>query len=107
MHGAGAAPLHCRLMLGHWVERDTSGDVVDLAMSQAGKDGALYILRGDGQRRMMIEIILCGCDGNWMASYGQVDLTPARSGRPARIEASCALPADGGRVACPPVRMGN
>jgi len=40
-----------------------------------------------------------------MASYGQVDFAPARSARPARIEASCALPDDGGRVACPPVRL--
>jgi hypothetical protein len=108
---AGAAPLHCRLMFGHWVERDLGliapGGSIDLDISQAGKDGALYILRADGQRRMMIETILCGRDGDWMASYGQVDLAPARSGRPARIEASCALPADGRRVACPPVRLEN
>jgi len=77
----------------------------DLAISQAGKDGALYILRADGQRRMMIETILCGRDGDWMASYGQVDFAPARNAKPARIEASCALPDDSGRVARPPVRL--
>jgi hypothetical protein len=98
-------------MFGHWVEQDLGliapGGSVGLAISQAGKDGALYILRADGQRRMMIETILCGRDGDWMASYGQVDFAPARSGRPAAIEASCALPEAGGRVACPPVRLGK
>ena len=107
----GAVPLHCRLMFGHWVEQDLGpiapGAAVDLAISQAGKDGALYILRADGQRRMMIETIICGRDGDWMASYGQVDFAPARGSRPARIATSCALPATGGRVACPPPRLEN
>jgi hypothetical protein len=107
----GAVPLHCRLMFGHWVEQDLGslapGSAIDLAISQAGKDGALYILRADGQRRMMIETIICGRDGDWMASYGQVDFAPARSARPARIAASCAMPATGGRVACPPPRLEN
>jgi hypothetical protein len=107
----GAAPLHCRLMFGHWVEEDLGlivpGGSIGLDISQAAKDGALYILRADGQRRMMIETILCGRDGDWMASYGQVDFAPARSARPVRIEAGCALPATGGRVACLPLRLEN
>jgi hypothetical protein len=107
----GAAALHCRLMFGHWVEQDlgliASGGSVGLAISQAAGDGALYILRADGQRRMMIETILCGRDGDWMATYGQVDFAPARSAKPARIEASCALPERGGRVACLPLRLEN
>jgi hypothetical protein len=106
----GGQPLHCRLIFGHWVERDLGliapGASVDIDVSQA-KDGALYIMRDDGQRRMMIETIFCGDDGQWMASYGQVDLAPARSRRPGQIEASCAAPAAGGRVDCPPVRLGN
>jgi hypothetical protein len=108
---AGSQPLHCRLIFGHWVERDLGviapGASVDIDVLQAGKDGALYIIRDDGQRRMMIETILCGCDGQWMASYGQVDFAPARSQRPSRIEASCAVPAAGGRVDCPPIRLGD
>jgi len=108
---AGAVPLHCRLMFGHWVEQDLGllapGGSVDLAISQAAHDGALYILRADGQRRMMIETIICGRDGDWMTSYGQVDFAPARSARPGRIEASCALPETGGRVACLPLRLEN
>ncbi len=101
---AGALPLHCRLMFGHWVERDLGaiapGASTNLEISQSGKDGALYIMRDDGQRRMMIETILCGRDGTGMTSYGQVDFAPARSQRPKRIDATCALPPDGGRVIC-------
>jgi hypothetical protein len=100
----GAAPLHCRLIFGHWVDRDLDiiapGGVVDFEILQAKWDGALYILRADGQRRMMIETIQCGREGGWIASFGQVDLAPARKGRPGRIETSCAEPANHGRVSC-------
>ncbi len=106
---SGGAPLHCRLMFGHWVDRDLGqigpGGMVEIEISQASRDGALYIMRSDGERRMMIETILCGRDGDWMGSVGQVDLAPARSARPAHIAASCALPAPGGRVLCPPVQL--
>jgi hypothetical protein len=106
---SGTQPLHCRLMFGHWVERDLGliapGGSLDLAISQAAKDGALFVMRDDGQRRMMIETILCGRDGDWPASVGQVDLAPARGRRPTRLEASCALPQGGGRVICPPVGL--
>lgn len=107
---AGGQPLHCRLIFGHWVERDLGliapGASVDIDVSQA-KDGALYIMRDDGQRHMMIENIFCGRDGRWMESYGQVDFAPARSRRPVRIDASCAAPAAGGRVDCRPVLLGD
>lgn len=106
---SGPAPLHCRLMFGHWVDRDLGriapGGVVDIEISQASRDGALYIMRSDGERRMMIETILCGRDGDWMGSVGEVDLAPARSLRPAHIAASCGLPAVGERVVCPPVQL--
>lgn len=106
---AGDTAIHCRVIFGHWVERDLglvpAGGSVDLEMLQAEKDGALFIMRDDGQRRMMIETILCGLDGDWMASFGEVDFAPARSARPTRIEARCAVPAPGGRVDCPPIRL--
>jgi hypothetical protein len=105
----GAEPLHCRLMFGHWVDRDlgrlAAGQRVDIAMLQQDADGALFILRDDGQRRMMIETIHCGREGDWMNSYGQVDLAPARSARPAHIDANCAAPAGPGRVACTPIEL--
>jgi hypothetical protein len=48
----------------------------------------------------MIETIQCAQSGDWMVSFGQVDFAPVRSRRAQAIEASCAAPAEGGRVAC-------
>jgi len=101
---AGPEPLRCRLMFGHWVDRDLGalapGASTGVAMTQAAGDGALYVMRADGERKMMIETIQCAQSGDWMASFGQVDFAPIRSRRVQAIEASCAVPADGGRVAC-------
>ncbi len=101
---AGSEPLRCRLMFGHWVDRDLGalapGASTRVAMTQAASDGALYVLRADGARKMMIETIQCAQSGDWMTSFGQVDFAPIRSRRAQAIEASCAAPADGGRVAC-------
>ena len=111
LSNTGTLPLHCRLMFGHWVERDLGavapGASTSLHIAQSAEDGALYIMRDDGERRMMIETILCGQDGAWMTSYGQVDFAPARSKRPIRIDAACALPPDGGRAVCAPVGLGE
>jgi hypothetical protein len=100
----GAATLRCHLMFGHWVDRDLGelapGAVTDLTMTQAAGDGALYVMRADGQRQMMIETIQCALSGRWMESFGQVDFTPIRSLRARTIEASCAAPTGEGRVAC-------
>ena len=104
LKNAGTDPLRCRLMFGHWVDRDLGelapGAATKIAMTQAAGDGALYILRSDGARRMMIETIQCAPSGNWMQTFGQVDFAPIRSRRVRSIEASCAAPAGGGRVAC-------
>ncbi|MEZ5829566.1 MAG: hypothetical protein R3D05_00120 [Dongiaceae bacterium] len=101
---AGAQPIRCRLMFGHWVDRDLGelapGASTSLSMMQAAADGALYVMRADGQRRMMIETIQCAGPGDWMQSFGQVDFAPVRSRRAQAIEAICAAPAGGGRVAC-------
>jgi hypothetical protein len=101
---AGAEPLRCRLMFGHWVDRDLGvlapGAWTTLAMTQAASDGALYVLRADGERKMMIETIQCAPSGDWMETFGQVDFAPIRSRRAQAIEASCAAPAGGGRTIC-------
>lgn len=101
---AGAQPLRCRLMFGHWVDRDLGtlapGAATGLPMTQAARDGALYVLRADGARKMMIETIQCAQSGDWMRSFGQVDFAPIRSVRAETVEASCAAPAGGGRTAC-------
>ena len=101
---AGQEPLRCRLMFGHWVDRDLGalapGASTALSMTQAASDGALYVLRADGERKMMIETIQCAQSGDWMRNFGQVDFAPIRSRRAQAIEASCAAPAAGGRTVC-------
>jgi hypothetical protein len=101
---AGQQPLRCRLMFGHWVDRDLGeiapGAETELAMTQAARDGALYVMRADGERKMMIETIQCAQSGDWMRTFGQVDFAPIRSRRAQAIEASCAAPAGGGRTIC-------
>jgi hypothetical protein len=104
LRNAGTESLRCRLMYGHWVDRDLGelapGAVTDLAMTQAAADGALYVMRSDGQRKMMIETIQCAQSGDWMQNFGQVDFAPIRTRRTVAIEASCAAPVGGGRTAC-------
>jgi hypothetical protein len=101
---AGTEPLRCRLMFGHWVDRDLGalvpGAATELAMTQAASDGALYVMRADGERKMMVETIQCAPSGDWMQTFGQVDFAPIRSRRAQAIEASCAAPAGGGRTIC-------
>ena len=105
----GTEPLNCRLMFGHWVDRDLGrlapGEIVDIAMMQQENDGALFIPRDDGQRRMMIETINCSREANWMGTFGQVDLAPARSNRPAKIEAACSAPVGSGRTLCAEIAL--
>jgi hypothetical protein len=104
----GTEPLQCRTMFGHWVDRDlglaasgygASGGIV-FSVRQQRKDGALYVMRDDGQRRMMVENIFCARPNDWQATVGQIDLATVRTERPATVEVSCALPDSGGRVIC-------
>ncbi|HKP24770.1 MAG TPA: hypothetical protein VJV39_12960 [Dongiaceae bacterium] len=101
---AGSESLRCRLMFGHWVDRDLGavapGGATELTMFQSASDGALYIMRSDGERKMMIETIQCAPSGDWMETFGQVDFAPIRSRRAQAIEASCAASAAGGRTVC-------
>ena len=69
-------------------------------MQQQPEDGALYIMRDDRQRRMMVENIFCARPDDWQASVGQIDLAAVRGERAKEVWVSCALPAGGGRVAC-------
>jgi hypothetical protein len=85
----GTIEMSSEIMSGIWIK-----------VQQQPKDGALYVMRDDGQRRMMIENIFCARKGDWQASVGQVDLAPARAARPSQITYVCAAPYSGGRVAC-------
>jgi hypothetical protein len=99
----GARPMQCRIQFGHWTARDLGvlapGASIRFEIQQQPKDGALYIERDDGQRKMMIENIFCHAPEDQQATVGQVDLTPARAARMAEIDAACALP-DTGHAQC-------
>lgn len=101
---AGAEPLRCQLIFGHWVERNLGeiapGTSVTLDFMRAREDGGLYVMRYDGARKMMVENVICGRLGHWRESLGQVDLDALRRRPIAQAAASCAAPAGPGRVAC-------
>jgi hypothetical protein len=100
---AGAAPLQCQVKFGHWVDRDLgplTTNQVSMTVRQQPKDGALYVMREDGQRLMMVENIFCAQKDNWQATVGQMDLAVVRRARPKEVSVSCALPEAGGRVSC-------
>lgn len=105
---AGAEPLQCRVMFGHWVDRDLgiatigggTSTGISVKVQQQPKDGALYIMRGDGARRMMVENIFCARPDDWQATVGQLDLAAMRTARPKEVWVSCTLPPSVGRVVC-------
>ena len=100
----GTEPLVCKIVYGHWVERDLGrldpAVTFDIALRQQGDDHALFIYRDDMQRRLMIENILCGRLENRHETTGQVDLARPRSRNVAYLEATCAAPVGPGRVSC-------
>lgn len=104
LRNAGAEPLRCQLIFGHWVERGLGeiapGAAIRLDLMRAAEDGGLYVMRYDGQRRMMVENVICGGLENWRESLGQVDLGELRRRPVVAAEASCAAPDGPGRVAC-------
>ena len=108
LHNDGATPMQCRVQFGHWVSRDLGtlapGVVTRFQIQQQPKDGALYVERDDGQRRMMIENIFCNAPDDLQATVGQVDLAPARTARMQQIDAACALP-ESGHVQCAPITL--
>ena len=105
---ARPGPLQCKMVFGHWVDRDLgiaemapgNGGAIKVEVRQQPQDGALYIMRSDGQRRMMVENIFCAREGHWQVTVGQIDLAVVREKRPSEVWVSCGLPEDGGRVVC-------
>jgi hypothetical protein len=105
----GPQPLRCKVLFGHWVDRDLGtiapGASVSFDAQQQSADGALYVERADGLRKMMIENIACARDGDWHATSGEIDLAPARSNRETGINADCALRDANSRVVCAPIGL--
>lgn len=100
----GAEPLRCQLIFGHWVERGLGeiapGASIRLELMRAAEDGGLYVMRYDGERKMMVENVICGRLEGWKEGLGQVDLTELRRRAAVAAEASCAAPSGPGRVSC-------
>jgi hypothetical protein len=90
----GAEPLRCAVLFGHWVTLELG--VIDVGASQAlamkrdAGDGSLYVLREDG-RKMMIENVVCGADRSWTETRGQIPLLPVRAGRDRAPWISCRI----------------
>ena len=100
----GSEKLQCRLMFGHWVDRDlgvlAAGASTQIDAIRAAADGALYILRADGARKMMIETLACGRAGDWVSTRGQVDLAPLRAVRAKSATARCGLQSGARQAIC-------
>jgi len=98
----GAQALRCVVLFGHWMSLELGvidvGAVRDVAMMRDSRDGSLYVLREDG-RKMMIENVVCGSDAAWAETLGQVPLLPVRESGERALRTSCR--ADG-RVTCTP-----
>jgi hypothetical protein len=90
----GAQALRCVLLFGHWVTLELgiidAGASHALAMMRDAGDGSLYVLRGDG-RKLMIENVVCGADRAWAETLGQVSLLPVRDTREPEFQTSCRI----------------
>lgn len=107
LENTGTTPISCRLIYGHWVERDYGvlppGTAQRDSFLQQDSDGGLFTMRPDGQARMMIETVQCAQFPDWLGTVGQVDFTPARRSRVTELTARCAMPPEGGRIVCEPL----
>ena len=90
----GGEVLRCVLLFGHWVTLELgvidAGASQALAMMRDAGDGSLYVLREDG-RKMMIENVVCGGDHAWAETLGQLDLLPVRESRERKFRTSCRI----------------
>jgi hypothetical protein len=88
----GGNAIRCVLMLGHWVTRDVPrlapGATTTVTMSRQPEDGALYFLRSDGRRRLMVETLLCGDDSRWWETRAEIPLDALRQGA-SSLQAAC------------------
>jgi len=100
----GARTLRCVVLFGHWVTRDLgtidAGASHDLAMMRDPGDGSLYVLRDDG-RKLMIENVICGARSAWAETLGHIPLLPIRESRERELLSSCQIDE---RLTCTPPR---
>jgi len=91
---AGSEPLRCVTVLAHFVslpaQEVAAGETLEFSFFRGRDDGSLYVLRDDG-RRMMIENLICGAAGDWDASRGEVPLLTVRSAAGRHVAFSCRI----------------
>jgi hypothetical protein len=96
----GAQTLRCVTVLAHFVSLPAvevdAGGAISVSFFRGTHDGTLYVLRDDG-RRMMIENLLCGSTDDWDATRGEVPLLQVRSSSAERMAFSCHIAT---RLAC-------
>ena len=96
VHNSGTVTLRCVTVLAHFVSLPSTeiaaGAALDITYFRGADDGTLYVLRDDG-RKMMIENLLCGSTDEWDATRGEVPLLQVRSSSDDNMDFSCRIAA--------------
>lgn len=97
---ADGQTLRCVTVLAHFVSLpDLSiapGATLRVSYFRGMADGTLYVLRDDG-RRMMVENLLCGRTDDWDATRGEVPLLDVRASASPHVVMTCRV---AGRLQC-------
>ncbi len=92
--------LRCVTVLAHFVSLPDltiePGATLRVSYFRGAADGTLYILRDDG-RRMMVENLLCGRTDDWDATRGEVPLLDVRASTSPHMVMTCRV---AGRLQC-------
>ncbi len=95
-----SATLRCVTVLAHFVSLPDltiePGETLRVSYFRGMADGTLYILRDDG-RRMMVENLLCGRTDDWDATRGEVPLLDVRAAASPHVVMTCRV---AGRLQC-------
>lgn len=93
-------PLRCVTVLAHFVSLPDlviePGATRRVSYYRGIADGTLYVLRDDG-RRMMVENLLCGRTDDWDATRGEVPLLRVRASTSPHVVMTCRV---AGRLQC-------
>jgi hypothetical protein len=96
------APLHCVLVLAHFVTLEAGGagpgHGLAITFTRDPADGTL-IYRGDDGRAMAVENVLCGVSGDWSDTRADVPILVLRDGTRSALAVDCVLD---GRLRCRP-----
>ncbi len=100
---AGAEPLRCLVIYGHWVTGDlpviAPGGSAAVTVQREPASRAVFVPRDPDGRRMMLEEILCGANADWQASRTHIDIEAVKLGEGASYALSCE---GGDTIVCTP-----